>query len=85
MIEGEPPANGLSAVAGDRDDGLLDLARRLAEQSAADDEALEGLFARHRVIDSDGDDVLNPISDDDADCLWDFGVPGNESPSALHV
>src|SRR3954469_25528812 len=53
MIEGELPEEGLASLAGNDQDLMLSLARRLADQSKGTAGSLEALFAQRFKVDAE--------------------------------
>ncbi len=58
MVEGELPEDGLAALEGDGQDVFLALARRLTNQSPADGQSLEALFAQTRSAEAEAEGFL---------------------------
>ncbi|MCC6174052.1 MAG: hypothetical protein IT305_02005, partial [Chloroflexi bacterium] len=80
MIEGELPEDGLAALAGNDQDLMLTLARRLADQSEGTAGSLEALFARRSEADAESARYLSHDNWEEQDLVPIFGPEDGTSP-----
>jgi hypothetical protein len=84
MIEGELPEEGLAALAGNDQDLMLTLARRLADQSEGTAGSLEALFAQRSEADAEGARYLSHGNWEEQNLVPTFGTEDGTGPESAN-